>query len=104
MGGAGMASELWRRLGALFHRGQFDHDLQDEMQAHLEMEAAENRENGMPGEEARNAAQRQFGNVTALQETSREAWGWRALDELVRDLRLALRTLGRSPGFAAVAV
>ena len=97
-------TEPWRRLRALFHRAEFDRGLEEEMQSHLEMQAGENRESGMPSEEARYAALRQFGNATALKETSREAWGWRALDELARDVRLAFRTLGRSPGFAAVAV
>src|ERR1039457_4916808 len=97
-------TELWRRLRTLFRRDRFDRDLEEEMRSHLEMQAEENRGSGMSSAEARNAARRQFGNVTALQETSREAWGWRALDELARDLRLALRTLRRGPGFAAIAV
>src|ERR1035437_1384381 len=97
-------TELWRRLRTLFRRDRFDRDLAEEMQSHVEMQAQENRANGMDSAEARNAARRKFGNVTALKETSREAWGWRALDELARDLRLALRTLRRGPGFAAVAV
>jgi predicted permease len=96
--------ETRRRLAALWRRDRLDRDLAEEMLAHLEMQAEENRANGMPGEAARYAARKQFGNATALQEISREAWGWRALDELARDLRLALRTLRRGPGFAAIAV
>jgi predicted permease len=96
--------ETRRRLAAIRRRDRLDRDLAEEMQAHLDMQAQENRDNGMSGEAARYAARRQFGNATALQETSRELWGWRALDELARNLRLALRTLRRGPGFAAVAV
>lgn len=96
--------QLVRRFTACFRRDRLDRDLAEEMQSHLEMQAEENRANGMSSEEACYAARRQFGNPTALKETSREAWGWRAWDELVRDLRLALRTLRRGPGFAAVAV
>jgi hypothetical protein len=36
------------------------------MRAHLEMSAEENRENGVPPDEARYAAQRRFGNPTLL--------------------------------------
>jgi len=97
-------SEVRRRLANLRYRDRFDGDLEEEMQAHLEAQAQEHRANGMPDDAARLEARRQFGNSTALKETSREAWGWRALDELVRDFRLALRTLRRGPGFAAVAV
>ena len=96
--------ETRRRLAALRRRDRFDRDLEEEMRSHLEMQAEENRDNGMAGEEARRAALRQFGNATALRETSREAWGWGAVDELARDFRLALRTLRRGPGFAAIAV
>src|ERR1035441_9438444 len=97
-------TELWRRLRTLWRRDRFDRDLEEEMQSHLEMQAEENRENGMSGEEARRAARRQFGNATAIEEASREAWGWRMWDELARDFRLALRTLRRSPGFAETAL
>ena len=100
----GWIAEVWRKLGGLVHRDRLDRDLEEEVQAHLDMQAEANRTSGMSGEAARRAAQRQFGNVAALKETSREAWGWRALDELARDLRLALRTLRRGPGFAPVAV
>src|ERR1039457_194541 len=97
-------TELWRRLRTRFRRDRFDRDLAEEMRSHLQMQAEENRGSDLSSAEARYAALRQFGNATALKETSREAWGWRALDELARDVRLAFRTLGRSPGFAAVAV
>src|ERR1035437_3666237 len=96
--------QLLRRFTVFIGRDRFDRDLEEEMRSHLEMQAEENRGSGMSSAEARYAALRQFGNATALKETSREAWGWRALDELARDVRLAFRTLGRSPGFAAVAV
>jgi putative ABC transport system permease protein len=97
-------NEARRKLAALRHREKLDRDLAEEMQSHLELQAEENRANGMSAEQARYAALRRFGNATALKETSREVWGWRVLDELVRDLRLAFRTLRRGPGFAAIAV
>jgi len=97
-------SELWRRLRALFRRSRLDHELEEEIESHLEMEAEERREAGMNVEEARYAASRQFGSVTLLREQSREAWGWRWLDTLAQDLKLGLRMLRRTPGFTAAAV
>ena len=88
-------SDFWRRLRGLFYRDRLDRELEEEMRAHLEMLAEE---------VGKGAAGRQFGNATLLKETSREAWGWRVLDEMARDFRYALRTLRRSPGFASVAV
>ncbi len=34
-------SELWRKLGGLFHRDHLDRDLEEEMRIHLEMQAAD---------------------------------------------------------------
>ena len=87
--------ELLRRLRALLHRGRLDRELAEEMNSHLEMLAEE---------VGNSAARRQFGNPTLLHEISRETWGWRVLDHIVRDFRYGLRTLRRSPGFAVVAV
>ncbi|MEX2302222.1 MAG: ABC transporter permease, partial [Bryobacterales bacterium] len=59
---------------------------------------------GMRPDDAASAARRQFGNVTQIQEISREAWGWRFLDTIRQDVRYALRTLGANKGFTATAV
>jgi hypothetical protein len=87
-------SQLWRRL--LFHarRNQFDRELEEEMRFHLEMKAEENLAAGISPEEARHAAQRQFGNQTLLREVSRDMWSFRSLETLARDIRYDLRTIG----------
>jgi len=42
--------------------------------------------------------------MTLLREASREAWGWKRLEALARDVRYGLRLFGRSPGFTAATV
>ena len=63
---------------------------------HLDLEAEERVAGGMSETDARYAALRAFGNVTRTQEDVRAVWTRRWLDEIVQDVRYALRTLRKS--------
>src|SRR5215470_16248734 len=97
-------SQLWRRLLFFARRDQFDRELEEEMRLHLEMKAQENAQAGMEPEDARYAAERQFGNQTLLQEVSREMWGVRSIETLFQDLRFGIRMFLKSPGLTAVLI
>jgi predicted permease len=77
-------------------------DLERELQSDLELEEEEQREKGLPPEEARYAARRAFGNPTLIREQTHEAWGWAPFERLAQDIRYTLRQLRRTPGFASV--
>ncbi len=96
-------SQLWRRLLFYFRRDQFDRELEEEMRFHLEMKAEENLAASVSPEEARYAAQRQFGNQTLLWEESRDMWAVRSIDTLCQDLRYGIRLLIKHKGFTTVA-
>ncbi|HWX93412.1 MAG TPA: ABC transporter permease [Terriglobales bacterium] len=81
-----------------------DADVERELQSDLELEEEEQREHGVPPEEARRAALRSFGNPTLIGEQTRAVWSWNGLESLLRDLRISVRTLLRSPGFSIIAV
>jgi predicted permease len=81
-----------------------DADLERELQSDLELEEEEQRERGLSPEEARYAARRAFGNPTLIREHTRAVWSWNMLENLVRDLKISVRTLFRSPGFSLIAV
>ncbi len=97
-------AEIWRRILHLLRRSGHDQELSEEMRHHLELKIQANLRDGMSPPEARQAAHREFGNQTRLWEESRGLWGWQALDNFSRDVRFALRTLAKNPGFAAVAI
>jgi predicted permease len=96
--------EWRRRLRVLFRGGNVSAELEEEMRFHLEMQAEENRESGMEAEEARYAARRRFGSTVLLAEEARDAWGWRAIEGALRNIKHSARILRRTPGFTAATV
>jgi predicted permease len=81
-----------------------DADFKDELKTHLEMAIADRIERGEAPEQAAAAARRQFGNLSQIQEATRDVWGRRWLEHLVQDARYAVRVFRRHPGFAVVAI
>ena len=96
--------QLRFRLVALFRRKQFEAEMAEEMRSHLEFEAAARRAQGEPDGEARYAAQRAFGGVEQAKERAREQWSLLWLEQIMQDLRQALRSLRRNPGFTGTIV
>lgn len=88
----------------LFTRGRRYDDLAISIKEHLEEKIEELMENGMSRESAERTARREFGNVTLIEEHSREIWGWPTLGSIWADVKFALRQLIHAPGFTATAV
>jgi putative ABC transport system permease protein len=85
-------------------RDDREKDLDRELRDHLELDAETKMDGGMRADEARFAAQRDFGNTTLVREVTREMWAWSFLARLLQDVKYGLRLIARNPGFTAVAI
>jgi len=92
--------KLLKMIRALFSRRKRDDKMTEEMRLHVELQSGLHVKVGLNPDEARYAALRQFGNVASIQEQCRAQRRWVWLESWARDLRLAARSLGRSPGFS----
>ena len=92
------------RLKGLVAGAQVERELDDELRFHLEMEAQKEASRGVDPSEARRRAMVSFGGVERFREDSRQASGLGLRDALLRDARVALRALGKSPVFTFAAV
>lgn len=91
-------------LKQLFSRPQIYQELSEEIQAHLDEKVEELVAQGMSMKEAKQAALREFGNVSLLEEKSRDAWAWLPVEDFFSDVRYGLRSLRQNPGFTVVAL
>lgn len=95
---------LLTRIQALLVPGRRDEELDVEIRAHLELLARDYERRGMNPIDARFTARRDFGGVEQMKEAYRDRRALRWVDDLLRDVRLALRSLRRNRAFSTVAV
>ena len=88
--------ESYLRIAGLFQHRRRERDLADELEFHLAMKINAGKSAG--------EANRQFGGLEKWKEVCRDVSRWRLLDEIGRDLGLAVRMLRKSPVFTSVAI
>ena len=81
-------------------RRRMSRELKEEIQQHLAEKIDALMSEGMSREEAEHQARRTFGNVTRIEERSREAWMWPMVESIAADARFAFRRLRKDAAFA----
>jgi putative ABC transport system permease protein len=88
----------------MFRRDKIGEELEEELQFHLEARRRDNLNAGMNEDAARHDAKRRFGNAALAKERAHEVNIVMAIETIGRDLRYALRSLRKSPGFTVVTI
>ena len=91
-------------LKQLFTRRHRYEELSASIREHLDEKIADLMDRGMAQEEAERSTRREFGNLTRVEERSREVWQWPTLESILADTMFALRRLRKSPAFAATVI
>jgi hypothetical protein len=99
-----MMTPILRKFTWWAQRRRKEDELREELQFHLEEESDDHRSDGLSDDQALRAARIDLGNVTLVREDVRSLWTWNFFEQLAQDTKYALRSLRRSPGFAAVAI
>src|SRR5262249_30712877 len=101
---ASMLTDLILRLRALFKPVAVDREIDDELRFHIERQADVLERSGVDHDEAVRRARLRFGGLDQVKEEYRDTLGTRFVDDLMRDLRVAVRSLRATPTVTLVAI
>ncbi len=96
--------DLLLRSRAILGRRQMEHELDEELRTHLELQMRKHLFSGSSIGEAQAKARRDFGSVELMKENCRDARRVNLIDNLLQDLRYAFRSIRREPVLILVAL
>jgi predicted permease len=99
-----MLHDLFYRLRALFYRRAMDAEVDDELRDHLEREAEKYQRAGLAPNEAMRRARLALGGSEQVKQQCRESRGTKFIEDLLQDLRYAMRSFAKTPGLTVLIV
>jgi predicted permease len=99
-----ISKRIQRRLRTMLTPARVASEIEDEMRAHIELEAEDLVRRGIAPEEARRRAYLAFGGIDRYTEVARDAWPMRWAQRILADIRFAGRSLRHTPAFTLTAV
>jgi putative ABC transport system permease protein len=96
--------DLIFRLRALFRRHAVERELDDELRLHVDHEIEKYVKAGVSRPDAVRRARLALGGLEQIKEECRDARGVSVVESTLQDVRYALRTMGKAPAFATMAV
>jgi len=88
----------------LFGNRKFERDLDEELRSYVELQAAEKVRHGTPPDVALRQAWQELDGMEQVKENVRDVRPGVVMETLLRDIRYALRALGRNRAFACIAI
>ena len=95
---------FFARLTSFMARRAQDERLREEIEEHIALQTAENIRAGLSPVEARRQAMLKFGGVEAIKQDYRARRGLPFVENVVQDVRFALRSLRRTPGLTTFVI
>ncbi|HEY2859165.1 MAG TPA: ABC transporter permease [Terracidiphilus sp.] len=95
---------LFSRIASLFRTRRLDVSLDEELHAHIELAIEDHVRRGIPEQEARRLAMREFGGIAQTREAYRIQRGLPWVEQIRRDMRFGVAQLFKSPGFTLTAI
>jgi hypothetical protein len=91
-------------LDRVFRRRALYDNLAEEMRQHLEEKTLQIEHMGMRREDAEQAARLAFGNLTLIEQRSREVWQLPTVESFLADIKFAFRQFRKSPAFTLAVI